>query len=312
MKKFIMGTIFGIILCLITYVIADTIHSDEVLYDNSYSSSNTDNVQDALDGLYNIVDRVGSGFSLIANNTSGLSTELIGGLYRYQGVQDANNNVDNYICFATTDKNTCLSDTSKYMYRIIGVNTSGQIKLLKKEALPETYIWNNEYGADWPSSSLFAGLNGSYFLTNTTYVPDNTWSSRIADANWYYITTTSNNTSTIAERENDSSNPYVLAKVGLMSISDYASTLVTPDYSSSSWAFLLNNDSSYPKNVEWTMTRYNTKNGWRIISNGTINSLDSIYDNMKRDYSVRPSFFLRSSETIASGSGTITDPYVLN
>ena len=98
-KKNILGFLLGIIFCSITIVIAESIQSSEVLYDNSNSRTEFDNVQDVLDDVYNIVGTVGSGHELIAHTPAGLSTELIGGLYRYQGIQDDYNNVDNYICF---------------------------------------------------------------------------------------------------------------------------------------------------------------------------------------------------------------------
>ena len=48
---------------------------------------------------------------------------------RYYGT-----NPDNYICFGTNNKDTCVNDTDKYMYRIIGMDKSNRFKLIKKEA----------------------------------------------------------------------------------------------------------------------------------------------------------------------------------
>jgi len=66
--------------------------------------------------------------------------------------------------------------------------------------------------------------------------------------------------------------------------------------------YISNNDNNPPFNQEWFCV-----NSWRIFNDGqardsTSNSAELI---------VRPVFFLRASERIASGSGTITDPYIL-
>ena len=59
------------------------------------------------------------------------------------------------------------------MYRIIGVNSNGQLKLIKKEALNSTMKWCNSYSADfpWRSSTIYSNINGSSFLSNSSYVP---------------------------------------------------------------------------------------------------------------------------------------------
>ena len=310
--------IIGIIVGFTISVIAESINSDEVLYDNSNSSSNSDNVQDAIDGLYNIVDKVGSGYALVANNTTGLSTELVAGLYRYQGVQDANNNtVDNYICFGTTNKSDCVGDTDKYMYRIIGINTSGQMKLIKKEALNTAYKWNSTGGVEWAHSDLYIGINGSYFLTNIDYIPDSTWESRIATTSWHYGDITDNNISAIEmyNTEIGFSN-IVSAKIGLMYLHDYYYGLNggnncsgSAAYSTcrTSWLHISNNDSAAPSSFEWIIIRYPNPSAYIISSTGYAS-----WVNMPNNHSVRPVFFLNSNQRITSGNGTITDPYILS
>ena len=322
-KRNIFGFLLGIIFCSFTVVLAESIQSEEVLYDNSNSFSNKDNVQDALDNLYNIVDHSGVAFTLLERNPSKLSNELVAGLYRYQGVQNDDNNVDNYICFGTTNKSDCVSDTDRYMYRIIGINPSGQMKLIKKEALNTAYAWNNSTGVSWPNSQLFMGLNGSYYLTNTTYVPDITWSNRIETNVWKYgdVDIDIKNPEITSNIEL-SFNSTINAKIGLMYIHDYEYSL--PGGSEcygdgdsgkckTSWIFMLKNDSNPPGDDrnEWLMTRNKETHAWLAnwanygdgrTSIGWLNYINS----------VRPVFFLRASERIASGSGTLTDPYILS
>ena len=90
--------------------------------------------RDAVSGM--------TGLQLVASEPDNLSTSLVGGLYRYQGTYTQVGN--NYICFGTDSASTCTSDTDHYMYRIIGINSSGQIKVIKKEALNSTYVWNDD------------------------------------------------------------------------------------------------------------------------------------------------------------------------
>ncbi|MBQ8901507.1 MAG: hypothetical protein IJY87_00380 [Bacilli bacterium] len=107
--------------------------------------------------------------------------------YRYIGTYP-----DNYICFGTTDKDTCIDNTDKYMYRIIGIFQdsidSYHLKLIKKETLNNTYQWHNAYKSDtdWNDSDLYNGLNGTYFLTNSSYnyLQNSLWLSKITEWQW--------------------------------------------------------------------------------------------------------------------------------
>ena len=284
-------------------VMAESINSNEVIYDNSSSLSSATDVQGALDEVFNTLDKVGSGYSLIAHAPEGLSMELVGGLYRYQGAT-----VNNYICFGTTEKNTCTGDTDKYMYQIMGVNEVRQMKLIKKESINGTqYSWNSTSGEIWPNSDLFEGLNGNYFLTNTYYISDSTWSNRIAISTWNYAIISDINIDSHTMYDTEMSAPTIDAKIGLMYLHDYYYGLPGGNNCSSdsickkSWIFPTNNYNS--KTYEWFITR-----AWRLSTTGTVNSAGSI----AFDYPARPVFFLRATERIASGSGTLADPYILS
>ena len=308
----------GIIICGIGIVLAESIQSSEVLYDNSNSNTSNDNVQDVIDNLYDLYNHSGLGFTLLTRSPSGISTVLEGGLYRYQGVQDESHNVDNYICFGTTNKSDCVSDADKYMYRIIGINEVGQLKLIKKEALNTAYKWNSSSGVEWPNSDLYIGLNGSYFLTNTTYVPDSTWSDRIVNTIWYNgdIADASMSALEMYNLESNLSNT-INAKIGLMYMYDYdyglpggtnCGSMSNQMDCRTSWIHLANNDDSPPvSSYEWTITRLSNYYAWSMVNDGYLNKSE-----LTSYRSVRPVFFLRASEIIASGNGTITDPYVLS
>ncbi len=113
---------------------------------------------------------------LRSKDTNGvLSADIVGDMYRYQGVSEeyASDELkvvdNNYICLG--------EDCSEYgedLYRIIGVTETGELKVIKKTALPETYPWHAIYGpndvVNWPNSDIFNRLNdysGSSYSSNT-------------------------------------------------------------------------------------------------------------------------------------------------
>ena len=132
------------------------------------------------------------GVEIKDKNPNGLKTDKVRGeMYRFQGqAKDENGNelVDNYICFGTSDKDTCTSDTDHYMYRIIGIEAStGRVKVIKKEALNNSYPWYLDSSLDikWPNSTPFNALNGDDFLNNDNYLSYD-WQNKIANNTWIY------------------------------------------------------------------------------------------------------------------------------
>ncbi len=127
----------------------------------------------------------------VSGGVNYLSTDLQGGMYRYQGTDD----VPNWILFGTREKcekdeaekctNSKLNNMTydeyvdKYMYRIIGITEEGQLYLLKetfiKEGTGTLFTWNDKYytsGEDeytcddkvcpeWNTSLLFKRINGT-------------------------------------------------------------------------------------------------------------------------------------------------------
>ncbi|MBQ7030902.1 MAG: hypothetical protein IJN13_00835 [Bacilli bacterium] len=241
------------------------------------------------------------------------------GMYRYQGTYNVVDN--NYICFGTNNKSTCTGNTDAYMYRIIGVDSSGQIKLIKKEALNTVVKWWSASKVDiqWPDSLIKSAINSSSFLTNKTYVPTG-WESKIATYDWKYGDTTSYgnyNGPTIYTIENAWTTS-VNAKIGLMYIHDYyyayASGGAPGSYSNAktAWIFLDNNDDTAPNLSEWIITRTGVDGNYYVLkfinSNGSVNG----DYNMDNDRSVRPVFYLTSDIKITGGTGAIDDPYIIS
>ncbi len=119
-------------------------------------------------------------------STSGtLSKELKGGMFRYQG--SAEQVTDNYICFGTDDQQNCLNHQDQYMYRIIGVTPEGRLKVIKKEALEDTYQWYTDDDTDieFPESNIFEAISGDKYLKNNNYVPAG-WEGKISNNIWTY------------------------------------------------------------------------------------------------------------------------------
>ena len=238
----------------------------------------------------------------------------------------------NYICFGTSDKETCVNDTDKYMYRIIGIDKSGRFKIIKKEALNATYKWHNISSSDikWPESDLYKGLNGisggkynDLFIGNIDYITSG-WIGKIADVYWKYGDFFELDATPIKILKTEqSSSLKIFSKIGLIYLTDYyySYTKTGLDCNSvtagdskckTSWINLNINDVIPPNKLqEWSITRYGLNNGsryyaaWNISSVGLCNRGNIVNMN-----SVRPVFYLIPSIEI-SGSGTQTDPYII-
>ncbi len=255
-----------------------------------------------------------NGEYLLENPTTGLNTTMEGGLYRYQGTT-----ADNYICFGTSTKSTCTGNTDAYMYRIIGINSSGQLKLIKKEALNSGIQWYSSSASNitWPNSTIYSSINGSSFLNNTTYVPSG-WSSKIATTSWKYGDNTTNSTiaANLYSIENAWTNT-VSAKIGLWYLHDYCYGMSGGCSSGSitcktSWLHLSNNDSGAPRSDEWTMSRYGGVRGGYVAYYVRSEGFGSYYVLLNSSLSVRPVFYLTSDVEFVSGTGTSSDPFIIN
>ena len=83
------------------------------------------------------------------------------------------------------------------MYRVLGVfsdaNGKNHVKLIKYKQLVST-TWNSTNAdVNWEGSTLYTSLNGSGFLTNTTYdyLQNKKWSNKIENWTWSAVNTKS-------------------------------------------------------------------------------------------------------------------------
>ena len=237
--------------------------------------------------------------------------------YRYAGASDA---VNNYICFGS-NATPCPADN---LYRIIGVfdnqvgenQTEQRVKLIKSTSVGDKE-WNGNSNNTWSTSSLNSYLNNDFLN-----VFDETTKGKIAETTWSVggFSDSSQPAKTIYQNEivnpdpgHYSSETEYRAKVGLMYASDYGFAAAP-----SAWTTTLRKyDGEAIKNVnwmyigtdEWTISRYAVTdfNVFFVFSTGFVDSYDAA-----NALAVCPVFSLSSSVNYASGSGSATDPILVN
>ena len=226
--------------------------------------------------------------------------------YRFSGA-----NPNNYVCFGT-DEVSCPEDN---LYRIIGV-FNGQVKLIKATSYG-IYAWEQDYstqGNTWNESTkpdIYTTLNTTYYNTLGSE-----WQSKIATHSWK-VGGMASDTSATAKDYYDTevgtgqSGYEETMKIGLMYVSDYGYG-ASEEY----WTTELNNyeptvDSNwmYLGAHEWLISRNSggTYNAFNVLVAGYVRS-NYVYATR----AVRPSFYLESDVTYASGSGSMTDPLKIN
>ncbi len=223
--------------------------------------------------------------------------------YRFSGA-----NPNNYVCFGT-DEVSCPEDN---LYRIIGV-FNGQVKLIKSTSYGN-YAWDSGRSNTWNSSTkpdIYTTLNTTYYNTLGSE-----WQSKIATHSWK-VGGMASDTSATAKDYYDTevgtgqSGYEETMKIGLMYVSDYGYG-ASEEY----WTTELNNyeptvDSNwmYLGAYEWLISRSsgNTFIAFRVGDTGYVNNRL-----VNSTYAVRPSFYLESDVTYASGSGSMTDPLKIN
>jgi len=241
---------------------------------------------------------------LMKRPTQGLNTaEKVAGYYRYVGNQGS---VNNYVCFGTDNKDSCLENTDKYMYRIIGIENN-QLKLIKKEALNSAYAWySSSYTSNtkWPSSTAYSTLHGSKFYTNTSYVPTD-WKDKIAAYDWKYGD---------YKKTDETATALYNAESAFTSIKNsYIGLLYLHDIKySGTWLNLESNDSGAPKIHEWSITRYGSRSNdsdyaaWAILKGANPDD-----ERITNTHSLRPVFYLEKEVLYLNGTGTSADPFII-
>ncbi len=266
--------------------------------------------------------------------------------YRYSGA-----NPNNYVCFGSNES-TCPTDNLYRIIGVFGNNvklikydygttdelgTDGDYsKTYKEWGMDSTYkgtygdgerigvyYWNNTTQTNTWSESL---LNKTNLNTNFINNIGEEWANKIVTTTWKvggntYSNIYSKTPSVVYQNEivnpvttntTDNATEYT-AKIGLMYVSDYgfaaepsAWTLTIGNYNNTT---ATSTNWMYMGLYEWTISR--TADGSNVAFYvGYGGSVGSSYVGYNR--AVRPSFSLESSITYVSGSGSASDPMVIN
>ena len=281
--------------------VTDTNGVDSNVYTINAETENSVLLADYIKGLY-----TSQGANGIYYHTSSLANSAGDNSYRYAGA-----NPNNYVCFGS-DAASC---PSANLYRIIGV-FGNEVKLIKSTSYGN-YVWESDWqgqGNTWNSSTkpdIRTTLNSTFLGTISS-----TWQNKIATHAYKVGGMSYSTTNTAKEYYNtevgsSSSSTTDRMKIGLMYVSDFGFA-ASPDYwttelynydpaKSSNWLAGLN---------EWTISRRSdgTNRAFPVIYVGRVfGNVD-----VNTTLAVRPVFYLTSSTTYVSGSGTSSDPIRIN
>ena len=188
------------------------------------------------------------------------------------------------------------------------------------------YYWNYKATGSVTNTWSTSLLNKTNLNTNFINNIGTTWANKIATVTWKVGGNTYANISDVVPAttyQNEIVNPVTTnttdnattysAKIGLMYVSDYgfaaspdAWTLTMSSYNNTT---ATNNNWMYMGLYEWTISRIagSSNNAFSVYSVGNV-----YYGNVNYDYGVRASFSLESSVSYVSGSGSMSDPIVIN
>ena len=265
--------------------------------------------------------------------------------YRYSGA-----NPNNYVCFGSNES-TCPTDNLYRIIGVFGnqvklikydyatsalLGTDGDYASTGtpnasyyKGSLTtiNTYYWNNSTKKNTWSESL---LNKTNLNTNFINNIGEEWANKIATTTWKVGGNTYANISQVVPSvayQNEIVNPVTTnttdnakeysAKIGLMYVSDYGFGADPSAWTTTLYNYDGSVNGSTIRSLNWMHMGYYD---WTISRNADTSNLAFYvnYDGFVGDYgvdngnAVRPSFNLESSITYVSGSGSASDPMVIN
>ena len=188
------------------------------------------------------------------------------------------------------------------------------------------YYWNYKATGSATNTWSTSLLNKTNLNTNFINNIGTTWANKIATVTWKVGGNTSANISDVVPAttyQNEIVNPVTTnttdnaieysAKIGLMYVSDYgfaaspdAWTLTMSSYNNTT---ATNNNWMYMGLYEWTISRDADRSycAFGVYGDGRVD-----YSGVNNGYGVRASFSLESSVSYVSGSGSMSDPIVIN
>ena len=324
-----LGFILGALIFGTTGVLAVTYYaSKDVTYDNTESGMTSENVQDAIDELYQVANANSASDSLIdkvVTSGDGLYEDSYEeNVYTYRGA-----NPNNYVIF------------NGESWRIVSVNTSdntikiirSSVSVLESRVYDSNGRYNSSQYCDYSDgckiygstsslyntsgsaiSTLAREVNGtkyalpskesamSTYLNGTYYNSLNaTARSMIVNGEYKAAPVSSDSASDISEQIGYASEAIWKGKVGLLDVTEYMRATTGSSVSSNNWLRISDN--------YWTMSPYSSSSSrsvWFVRSAG---SLFNTYANNKSG--VRPVVTLSSNIQIKGGVGSSSDPYIL-
>jgi len=188
------------------------------------------------------------------------------------------------------------------------------------------YYWNYKATGSATNTWSTSLLNKTNLNTNFINNIGTTWANKIATVTWKVggntwanigtktssVAYTNEITNPVTTNTTDNATTYS-AKIGLMYVSDYgfaaspdAWTLTMSSYNNTT---ATNNNWMYMGLYEWTISRIADFSSFAfyVCFDGNVDSFDVDYS-----YGVRASFNLESSVSYVSGSGSMSDPIVIN
>ncbi len=230
-------------------------------------------------------------------NYAGGNNTAVDGMYRFKGTKAQITN--NYICLGDENPDVCKTNTDN-MYRIIGVTTEGNLKVIKAKKYGANQVWHSSDSSDtkWSASNLYTYLNGTFYNSI-----DKRIQGLIEKHTWNMELTRSTPGATAGKQDGT-----VSANIGLMYGSDYVNAY--KDGTTDNWLFIQNGLTGNTAENEWTMSRYGfegTHRSWLVTTSGSLG-----WDNygVYAKLTVRPVFYLLSTAGLI-GFGTEQQPYTV-
>ena len=293
LKKYLIGFILGVLSAAVVVVYAETYFpSNQVTYDNTESGMNSDNVQTAIDELYNTCFPKTAGDQILEDQP--LEKDPYECRYFFTGA-----NPNNYVTFN--------GETAGW--RIISVGCDGTIKIMKTANINTSYTlaWDTSNKNNWARpATLNTYLNGTYLNSLSSEAQG-----QIVASN-YSIGAVTDSNNDLADQVNDENSTTWNGKIALPTVSEY---LRTNSNTSCKTLKSYNNNYTTCKNTTWM---FNSIKWWTLTPySGT--SLDVFYvysigrvptstANYPND-AVRPAITLSSEVQITGGDGSQSNPY---
>ena len=296
LKKYLIGFILGFVSVGIVVVYAETYFpSNDVTYDNTESGLTSTNVQGAIDELYGVCTaEPPAGESVIED--AGLEKDEYECRYFFAGA-----NPNNYITF----------NDETAGWRIISVECDGTIKIMRNDSIGDM-VWDSSSSNNWSRPvSLNTYLNGEYYNGLNSIAQ-----SQIVAKDFSIGAVTRDNNDLSIQVNDENSNKWH-GNIALVTVSEY---IRSNSNKSSCKSFSLNSkNASTCKNTTWM---YIHDDWWTLSSvadffnfsfsvsaSGDFGQNYVSYDTHR--YAIRPALYLSADVTL-SGSGTQSDPYVIN